>query len=356
MKRFTAFLLFSAALAAAACSGSDADPAANGDADGNVRFIARTPQAAAAAGPVYAADDFRILAFRSDGSNYVYLKEIPLTSFAFDGKNLTGSAQLPAGDYKFLPSYGLVTKGNYSWPELTDAATLSDALYVTHTQGSFPAVFMLNTALDGVPVHTVSLDGPVVTVSSTLRRSVSRVDVLFIRADKNVDGSNTEKTGDDVFGPEKLGRVVLTYTDANSRLGLSGEKVDGVFNTEHTIAAPSEVLTMGTGAKTVLGAEGYDYENVQAGDIIAGSAHLKGTYLIPNADAAKTVGCKMVLTSGEGTTRTIALPEKLPLERNKATLIRIYVLGENVFTTGVDFAVEVVTAWDGSNVVDGEID
>lgn len=45
----------------------------------------------------------------------------------------------------------------------------------------------------------------------------------------------------------------------------------------------------------------------------------------------------MQLTSGEGSARTIALRDKIPVERNKATLIRIYVLGENVFTTGVDF-------------------
>ena len=91
-------------------------------------------------------------------------------------------------------------------------------------------------------------------------------------------------------------------------------------------------------------------------DIVAGSAHLKGTYLIPNADNAATTGFSMQLTSGEGSARTIALQDKIPVERNKATLIRIYVLGENVFTTGVDFEVEVDTVWDGSNFVDGEID
>ena len=62
------------------------------------------------------------------------------------------------------------------------------------------------------------------------------------------------------------------------------------------------------------------------------------------------------LTSGEGSTRTITLKDKIPVERNKATLIRIYVLGDNVFTTGVEFEVEVDTVWDGSNFVDGEID
>ena len=67
-------------------------------------------------------------------------------------------------------------------------------------------------------------------------------------------------------------------------------------------------------------------------------------------------GFSMLLTSGKGSTRTIALTDKIPVERNKATLVRIYVLGDNVFTTGVDFDVEVDTVWDGSNFVDGEID
>ena len=62
------------------------------------------------------------------------------------------------------------------------------------------------------------------------------------------------------------------------------------------------------------------------------------------------------LTQEEVAREVIALQDKIPVERNKATLIRIYVLGENVFTTGVDFEVEVDTVWDGSNFVDGEID
>ena len=113
---------------------------------------------------------------------------------------------------------------------------------------------------------------------------------------------------------------------------------------------------MGTGSSTTVGTDGYDFENVLPADIVAGSAHLKGTYLIPNADNAATTGFSMQLTSGEGSTRTITLTDKIPVERNKATLIRIYVLGDNVFTTGVEFEVEVDTVWDGSNFVDGEID
>lgn len=107
------------------------------------------------------------------------MQDIPLAGMNFDGTALTDTVQFPAGDYKFLPSYGLVTPGNYTWPDFTDA-TLSDALYVTHTGENFPAAFMLNTPLDAVPAYTVSLDGPKQTVSATLRRAVSRVDVLFI--------------------------------------------------------------------------------------------------------------------------------------------------------------------------------
>ena len=101
------------------------------------------------------------------------MQDIPLAGMNFDGTALTDTVQFPAGDYKFLPSYGLVTPGNYTWPDFTDA-TLSDALYVTHTGENFPAAFMLNTPLDAVPAYTVSLDGPKQTVSATLRRADGR--------------------------------------------------------------------------------------------------------------------------------------------------------------------------------------
>lgn len=355
MKKIYNLFLLTTLAAAAACSNDDVNTdSVVPEKAGNVQFALRTPQKAR--GPVYTADEFRILAFKNDGSNYIYMQDIPTGGMDFDGTKLSGSVQLPAGGYKFLPSYGLVTPGNYSWPTLT-AAALSGALYVTHTGESFPAAFMLNQALDAVPEYTVSLDGPKQTVSATLRRAVSRVDVLFIRAEKNAaTNAYTEKQGDDVFGPEKLANVKFSFTDANKFLGLSGEKVDGLFDTEHTIAAPAAVLTMGTGTATTVGAEGYDFESVQSADVISGSAHLKGTYLIPNADNTAATGLTLQLTSGEGNVRTIALQNKIPVERNKATLIRVYVLGKNVFTTGVEFDVEVDTVWDGSNFVDEDID
>ena len=353
-KIYNLFVLAAFAALAASCS-DDAEKTVPAPlAEGNVQFDLAAPQSAR--GPVYTADDYRILTFKKNGSDYIYLQDIPLGGLSYADGKLSGTVQLPAGEYKFLPSHGLVAPGNYSWPELT-GVTLSDALHITHTGESFPTVFMLNQPLDAVSSYAVSLDGPKQTVSAKLRRAVSRVDVLFIRADKDAaTGEYKEKPGDDVFGPEKLAGVKLSFAGANSCLGLSGEKADGTFDAEHTIAAPAEALTMGTGASTSVGSDGYDFENVLPADIVSGSAHLKGTCLIPNGDNTATTGFTMLLTSGEGSTRTIALTDKIPVERNKATLIRIYVLGENVFTTGVSFEVDVDTVWDGSNFVDGGID
>lgn len=353
-KIYTLYVIAAFAALAASCSDDAENTAPASPAKANVQFDLSAPQQAR--GPVYTADEFRILAFRKNGSDYTYVQDIPLGGMGYTDGKLSGTVQLPLGEYKFLFSYGLVTPGNYSWPALAEA-TLSDALYITHTAESFPAAFMLNQPLDALPSYIVSLDGPKQTISGKLRRSVSRVDVLFIRADKDAaTGSYLEKAGDDVFGPEKLAAVKFSFAGANGRLGLSGEKVDGVFDATHTIAAPAEVLTMGTGSSTAIGTDGYDFENVLPADIVSGSAHLKGTYLIPNADNIGTTGFSMLLTSGEGSTRTIALADKIPVERNKATLIRIHVLGENVFTTGVEFAVDVDTVWDGSNFADEEID
>lgn len=348
------FVLAAFAAGTASCSGgrekTDPGPLAGGE----VRFDLAVPQRAH--GPVYTADGFRILAFRKNGSDYTYLQDIPLGGLKYAGGKFSGTVQLPSGDYKFLPSYGLVAPGNYTWPLLASAA-LSDELYVTHTRESFPAVFMLNRPLDEVPSYSVSPDGPKQTVSAKLRRAVSRVDLLFIRADKDAaTGDYVEKAGDDVFGPEKLATVKLSFAGANSRLGLSGEKAAGTFDAEHTIVVPADVMTLGTGLSTAVGREGYDFENVLPADIISGSAHLKGTYLIPNADHTATTGFTMLLTSGGGSTRTIALTDKIPVERNKATLIRIYVLGDHLFAKGIRLEAEVDTAWDGSNFVDGEID
>lgn len=43
---------------------------------------------------------------KKTGTDYVYMQDIPLAGMNFDGTALTDTVQFPAGDYKFLPSYG----------------------------------------------------------------------------------------------------------------------------------------------------------------------------------------------------------------------------------------------------------
>lgn len=355
-KVFNAAMIALLAAAAVACSTENPTGEVSGT-DYNVKFVTRLPSSVNTRGPVYSAGEFRILAFRKNdaGDAYTYLYDIPVAGMKYDGSVLQGGVQLPEGEYKFLPCYGLVTSGNYSWPALA-GATLSDNLYITHTKESFPAAFMLNEEYDAIPSYTVDLDGEKQNVNALLRRAVSRIDVLFIRADKDpVTGEYTEKTGSDVFGPEGLASVKMDYTDANNHLGLSGQKAVGVFDVTHNISPAMNAVTMGTGTATALTSAGYDYDNVKPADIISGSAYLQGTYLIPNADDAKTVSLTMTLTSGKGSVRTIALSDKIPVERNKVTQIRIYVLGDNVFTTELDLEVTIDTAWDGYNYAEEEI-
>lgn len=346
--------LAACAAALSACSGDDAQKVPATPEAGNVRFALQTPAAGSFRGPVRSNDDFRILAFKQNGADYLYYQDIPVGGMGFDGTKLSGTVQLPAGDYKFVPTFGLTAAGNYTWPELA-GKPLADELHIEHTASTFPEAFMLNVPIDKVPAYKLSLDGPALNVEATLRRAVSRVDVLFLRADKNAAGDYVEKSGDDVFGPEKLAQVEMEYTGANSQLGISGEKGAATFDVTHVID-PAGVLTMGTGASTLVGTKDYDFDAVASGDIVTGSAHLQGTFLIPNTVSTASTGLTMRLTSGEGNVRTITLPDGIPVERNKVTLIRIYVLGTNVFTTGVDFAVTVDTVWDGTNNVDGAID
>lgn len=355
-KVFNAALTAMLAMAAIACSKESENSAVPASA-ANVEFVTRMPVSANTRGPVYTPQEFRILAFRkNDGDNdYTYLTEIPVQGMQYDGSALSGGVQLAAGEYKFLPCYGLVTPGGYTWPALA-GTTLNNDLYVTHTQESFPATFMVNTQLDAVPSYTVTLDGPKQNVSSLLKRAVSRIDILFIRADKDpATGKYTEKSGSDVFGPEGLASVKIDYTDANSFLGLSGEKVDGVFDVSHNLNPAMNAVIMGTGSATAVDVPGYDYESVSPADIISGSAYVQGTYLIPNADNTGTTGMTMTLTSGKGSVRTIAVGDKIPVERNKVTHVKIYVLGENVFTTELGLGVDINTKWDGFNYTEGEI-
>ena len=77
--------------------------------------------------------------------------------------------------------------------------------------------------------------------------------------------------------------------------------------------------------------------------------------MLPYDEAINTTNLTLVLTNGLGDKRTIVAPRNLPLERNKVTLVKIYVLSGTVFNTDVKFNVTIDTAWLEANSVDGEI-
>lgn len=356
MKKSYRLLMIAAAALAVSCTADrHAEPEAPGT-KGNVKFVIK--KNFVKAGTTSGKEGFRILRFRKNAADdYVYEQDIPLEGMQSDGTTLSGSLQMAPGDYKFIPTHGLAVPGNYTWPAL-EGALLRDSVCVAHTGGTLPPVFMLNKSLNEIEPYRVTVDGPAVTVRDTLRRAVSRVDVLFIRADKTGDGY-TPKKGGDVFGPEGLAGAVLDFGNANSGMSLGGVKyaLARPLHVTHAIEDIPSALVTGTGEKMRVGEPGYvDYDAVAPEDVLRGSALLRGTYLIPNTDEQETVDFSLRLVSGAGSVREIAPQRKLPLSRNKVTLVRVYVLGADVFTPQVVFAYEIDTHWDGVNTVEETIE
>ena len=57
--------------------------------------------------------------------------------------------------------------------------------------------------------------------------------------------------------------------------------------------------------------------------------------MLPYDEAINTTNLTLVLTNGLGDKRTIVAPKNLPLERNKVTLVKIYVLsGGQIIESG----------------------
>ncbi len=120
--------------------------------------------------------------------------------------------------------------------------------------------------------------------------------------------------------------------------------------------------------ETAIGKGSYlSYDNISSNDLIFGGAHIFGNYLFPNSTADKTTSLEIYIEPEGGIGRTINVSydndHKLPIERNKVTIVKIYVLDSDpdnpnpptVFDTTVNFEVEIETVWNGSNEVTGEI-
>lgn len=317
--------------------------------------------------PGITKDNFRIMAFKKtpDGDKYIYAQDIPTSGMNYENNLLSGTVRLPIGEYKFVSTYGLVKDGGFVFPNPAPGTSeLTDDLSINHNKVDGSSVLFLEEgSLETLHSYELGINSTAnESVSASLTRAVSRVDVLFIQAKKNADGIYTEVSDSaDVFGVSQLANIEMQFTGLNKNVNLVGNKSTtdsgSLFNENFTVPDLEETVTRGASADdTKVGTPAFlSYDNISKNDIKAGSAHVHGAYLLPYEDAKTNTNLTLVLTNGSGDKRTIIVPKELPLERNKVTLVKIHVLSGTVFNTDVDFHVTIDTAWLEANSVDGEI-
>jgi len=323
--------------------------------------------------PTYDINGFSIYAYKLNGSDYVFEKTVSLANMDYNPttKKLTGTDNLPIGSYKFIHGYGL-NQDNLTVPT---SGTLS-AGTVTYAGGPLTEVFLeTDKTVDALVKYDLGInEAAATTVTGTLKRAVSRVDLMFISADKNGDGITEKKYYDypttDVFGGKVIDKIEMQLSAVNSQMNLFGVNIPATLPSGTTITLENEedtntdwnYITVGNADGTEVGKQGYlSYDEIESGHIIAGGAHVFGTYLLHNNNNTATTGLKLVITpkKEEGkdvVARTITIPNGIPLERNKVTLVKVYVLNDNnVFTTTVDFEVVIDTEWLNANEATGTI-
>lgn len=302
--------------------------------------------------PTYSQEGFSIYAFKQtdDGSDYVFSQMLELSNavYSTDTKRLTGTASLPTGTYKFIPAYGINTNQNVGIPALTGSA-LTDELSLSYSPSgadgnNIPEIFLLNNtgynnSLDNVRAYEMDLTESLnETVSLLLTRAVGRLDVMFIRARKN--GSEyielPYSNGQNIFGGYGLGRMDYILSDVNQNMNLLGLRQPGTTNATINVpnlGANGNAITIGTrpSASIIDDNTYFRFDSIQTDDIIAGSAHVFGSYLIPNNDESRTISMRLYVESADGSrNRTINVTTSnetlLPLARNKVTLVKIYIL------------------------------
>lgn len=317
--------------------------------------------------PTLAKDNFRIMAFKKSPTSQKYLfeQDVPMAGMTLNNNVLSGTARLPIGEYKFVSTYGLTEGGGFTLPEFTPVTTeLTNDLNIAHgTVDGTSVLFLESGPLENLHSYALGINPTAnEAVNATLSRAVSRVDVLFIQAKKNADGTYTEVSDSaDVFGVTKLANIEMQFTGLNKNVNLVGKKTTtdtgSLFDNNFQVPNLVNTVTRGTsGENTKVGTPTFlTYDNISGDDIKKGSAHVHGAYVLPFDDSATTTGLTLLLTNGLGDVRTIAVPENLTLQRNKVTLIKIYVLGGTVFNTDVNFNVTIDTAWLNANTIDGEI-
>ncbi len=336
--------------------------------------------------PEYVKEGFSIYAFRrtADGSDYVFDREVNLANMTYNagrGK-WVATDNLPIGTYKFIHAYGVKPQSGTSIKATAWAnRSLEDGILVE-----------LNDAATSVPMNEIFLetdkDANLITpyalgvdesanqtVSGTLKRAVSRVDLMFISAVRDENGNFTEVPycgeGGNILGGKTIENIELQFEDANNQMNIFGINAtntpsDVTINLRNNTPAWynfNQTITIGDADETLVGTPTYfSYDNVVPADIIEGSAHIFGTYMLPNNDDAHTARVKLVIKPTVGESRIINVvtndeyENRIPLERNKVTLIKIYVLNcNNIFSTTVEFEVEIITAWEDAHEATGII-
>lgn len=317
--------------------------------------------------PAIAKENFRILAFKQSpqSGKFLYEQDVPKENLSCTNNVLSGTARLPIGTYKFVPTYGLAAGGGFALPEFTSRNTeLANTLNITHNAVDASSVFFLGKdPVESLQTYALGLSSstPNDNVSLSMSRAVSRVDILFLQAKEENDVKVEVSDSTDVFGASELAGIDLQFTGLNKNINLSGNKVtndDGsLFNSNYSITDLGNAVTKGSSeTDTQVGTDGYlTYDNITTDHIKKGSAHVQGVYVLPFGKVANETRLNLTLKNKRGDVRNITVPDILPLERNKVTLVKIYVLSGTVFNTDVEFAVTVDTAWLGANTVDGEI-
>ena len=330
--------------------------------------------------PTYDKDGFSVYAFRQvyGGTDYVFEKEINLANMTYreSDKKLVGNDLLNIGTYKFISAYGLKQSGILTLPTW---GTLSDNYSFSYNGGttSLGEIFLQDTDVANLTSYDLGINATNETVTATLNRAVSRVDIMFFKGRKNADGSYTElpyNAGNNVFGNKTIERVQLSYGNLNNVMGMFGQYLTTSPMTANIeLNNFSEIITIGDAAATIVGEDNYTrFDDVQTSDIIYGGSHIFGNYLFPNTSDVKNTPLQVFIkpVGGIGRTINVSVDEDhlLPLEKNKVTLVKIYVLDSGtppgpgpdpeeptVFTTNVKFEIEIETVWAGSHEVEGEI-
>lgn len=321
--------------------------------------------------PAFEKNNFRIMAFKKvpEGTNagkYLYAQDIATDALSLTNTKLSGEVRIPVGEYKFVSTYGL-NSGGFALPTLTSQTELNDDINITHnTIDGSSVVFLENGTFDKLKSYRLGLDATANdNVTASLTRAVSRVDLLFIQATKNADGNYTEApdaSGIDVFGGQ-LANIEMQFTNLNQNVNLLGNrnsaKAPTLFQGNLAVQNLENAVTIGTAAAggTKVGTSTYkNYDSIAPEDIQKGSAHVHGAYVLPFEKGEIQTGLTLVLKNKIGDERTIKIPNILPLERNKVTLVKIRVLTGTVFHTNAQFEVTVDTVWlDEANTIEGEI-